>query len=1033
MTINYGKRYAGGLTAADPGDTLHIPFATYNDSGASIAPTGLAVTDIEIYKNGGIVQRATDSGYAVAATFDSITGLNTIQVSLYNTADDTGFFDAGSSYMVAISSITVDARTVNLWPAVFEIDGVRTGGPNLGLQQVEIVDTGLRTLLADYDTGIRSHIDHSDTGIKSIIAQEGTDTGLRQLIDDYDTGMRSTVAQNGTDTGLRAFIDDIDTGLRGHSDHSDTGVKAVVNALTLSVDTGQVNQAVWQGDATRVLTAGTNLDFGVHDTGLRQLIDDYDTGMRSHSDHSDTGVKADIAVLPALAAIVDAVWDEEDTGHQVVGTFGFRQNDTGEVANAVWAKATRTLTAGTNLDFGVHDTGMRALLAEHDTGVKADIAGIPATIDTGVVNQAVWQADASRTLSSFDVDTGLRALIADIDTGLRGQITQNATDTGLRAYVTSAVTDTGLRTYLDNIDTGLRAFIDNVDTGLHGNVFSVNVIQIDSDTGVVDNLADAFADTGKIDVNATATLDTGVVNQAVWQADALRLITNIDTGAALHLAQLADEHDTGRLQAEATATLDTGAVNQAVWNADASRLLTGSTNIDTGIADAAWGTNARKVIAHRMVDEYDTGRLPAEATATLDTGAVNQAVWTADGARVLTAGTNLDFGVHDTGLRTLLADLDTGTRSHMDHSDTGVKADIAAISVSIDTGQVNQAVWVGDAARVLTAGTNLDFGVHDTGLRTLLADYDTGMRGHSDHSDTGVKSIISQHGTDTGLRQLIDDYDTGLRSHIDHSDTGIKSLISDTGQIADAVDAKRTLIADTGKIGNAVWAIATRTLTAGTNLDFGVHDTGLRTLLADLDTGMRAELTDLDTGIKSRFDNMAEDTGGVNVTALNGDTGITARFFAWSGNLTDSGTFDTGMGQLTQAAASIDTGQVNQAVWAADATRVLTAGTNLDFGVHDTGLRTLLADYDTGARSQRTQHATDTGLRALLADYDTGVRSHIDHADTGLKTVPAAIQAKTDSLTFTVAGMADANIQAVNDVTVGGTGDTGAGDTWGPA
>ena len=42
----------------------------------------------------------------------------------------------------------------------------------------------------------------------------------------------------------------------------------------------------------------------------------------------------------------------------------------------------------------------------------------------------------------------------------------------------------------------------------------------------------------------------------------------------------------------------------------------------------------------------------------------------------------------------------------------------------------------------------------------------------------------------------------------------------------------------------------------------------------------------------------------------------------------------------------------------------------------------------------------------------------------------AAIKAKTDSLTFTVAGQVDANIQSVNDVTVNGDGS--AGTPWGP-
>ncbi len=47
-----------------------------------------------------------------------------------------------------------------------------------------------------------------------------------------------------------------------------------------------------------------------------------------------------------------------------------------------------------------------------------------------------------------------------------------------------------------------------------------------------------------------------------------------------------------------------------------------------------------------------------------------------------------------------------------------------------------------------------------------------------------------------------------------------------------------------------------------------------------------------------------------------------------------------------------------------------------------------------------------------------------------IDTEVAAIKAKTDSLTFTVAGVVDANIQRVNDVTVTGTG--APGDEWGP-
>jgi hypothetical protein len=54
-------------------------------------------------------------------------------------------------------------------------------------------------------------------------------------------------------------------------------------------------------------------------------------------------------------------------------------------------------------------------------------------------------------------------------------------------------------------------------------------------------------------------------------------------------------------------------------------------------------------------------------------------------------------------------------------------------------------------------------------------------------------------------------------------------------------------------------------------------------------------------------------------------------------------------------------------------------------------------------------------MAAVLAAVDTEV---------------AAIKAKTDSLTFTVAGQVDANVQSVNDVALLGD---GSATPWGPA
>ena len=53
------------LGAVPAGSTIYIPFESDAASGASASISGLAVTDIEIYKNGNTTQRASDNGYAL--------------------------------------------------------------------------------------------------------------------------------------------------------------------------------------------------------------------------------------------------------------------------------------------------------------------------------------------------------------------------------------------------------------------------------------------------------------------------------------------------------------------------------------------------------------------------------------------------------------------------------------------------------------------------------------------------------------------------------------------------------------------------------------------------------------------------------------------------------------------------------------------------------------------------------------------------------------------------------------------------------
>lgn len=109
-----------------PGTTLYIPFATYdsNDPTASVTMTGLAVTDIEIYKDGNTTQRGSDNGYTLLDTdgidFDGITGIHGFSINLADNST-AGFYAAGSQYWVVVSAITVDAGTISFIAATFQI------------------------------------------------------------------------------------------------------------------------------------------------------------------------------------------------------------------------------------------------------------------------------------------------------------------------------------------------------------------------------------------------------------------------------------------------------------------------------------------------------------------------------------------------------------------------------------------------------------------------------------------------------------------------------------------------------------------------------------------------------------------------------------------------------------------------------------------------------------------------------------------------------------------------------------------------
>ncbi len=172
-------------------------------------------TDIEVFKNGSVTERATDSGYAKlgdTGNFDSRIGFKGISIQLFNTADDPTFYAVGNTYWVAIDSVTVDARTVRFWPAVFEI-----GEPRANVVQIA-GDTGSADVLAKATNGVGgvsfsaviNMNSSSDTGINDRLAKilADTDTGIDSDITAAKNSVNVTSVNNVTVTGTGVSRDE---------------------------------------------------------------------------------------------------------------------------------------------------------------------------------------------------------------------------------------------------------------------------------------------------------------------------------------------------------------------------------------------------------------------------------------------------------------------------------------------------------------------------------------------------------------------------------------------------------------------------------------------------------------------------------------------------------------------------------------------------------------------------------------------------------------------------------------------------------
>ena len=146
--------YYGDYQTATETDVVYCFFNTFSsdDPSASVTMTGLATTDIEIFKDGSATQRSSDNGYVLLDTdgtdFGGHTGVHGFSIALDDNSDS-GFFAAGSEYLVVIDAVTVDGATLSFGVLTFSIG--RAGNVATLLTDTEAILTDAEAILVDTD------------------------------------------------------------------------------------------------------------------------------------------------------------------------------------------------------------------------------------------------------------------------------------------------------------------------------------------------------------------------------------------------------------------------------------------------------------------------------------------------------------------------------------------------------------------------------------------------------------------------------------------------------------------------------------------------------------------------------------------------------------------------------------------------------------------------------------------------------------------------------------------------------------------
>jgi hypothetical protein len=404
------------------GDVLPIMFSTYDGgTGASLTMTGLAVTDIEIYKDGSVTQRASDAGYTLLDTdgidFDGVTGIHGFSI---DTGDNTdaSFYTVGAWFHVVVSAVTVDAQTVSFIAAAFRLMAAESvaGKPKVdvdawlgtaaatptvaGVPEVDVTHW-IGTAAATPTTAGVPEVDVTHFGGSAGTFSSGVPAVNATQISGDSTAADNLETAFDDTAGAVPWVGIIDQGTAQSAGPTSLVLRA---ATPFGSDDACLGATLWAYGSTqgywqsRLITAYATAS----DTATVDAWDVQPSGAITYKVFGSAPSAASSA--PTAAQIADAVWDEDATGHQTQGTFGQAIGDPAADSKTIYAAV---VTDATGASIGIDGAAILADTNELQTdwanGGRLDllIDGVKAKTDSLAFTVA-GQVDAN-TVSMNDV------------------------------------------------------------------------------------------------------------------------------------------------------------------------------------------------------------------------------------------------------------------------------------------------------------------------------------------------------------------------------------------------------------------------------------------------------------------------------------------------------------------------------------------------------------------------------------------------------------------------------------------------------